>query len=141
MKNNPFQEIMDFEIERKDYVKLCKCKSKKYTYYSDWKQHIVDCIQKIADLDRLENFKRYCLCRKRLTSKSPELFGIYVVLLIDIFANLFFENVGKIMSFLFALLIILHSLIKHKTVIYESSFFGDIIEIIEKIQNKEQRSE
>ena len=141
MKNNPFNEIMNFEVERKDYVKLCRCKSKKYTYYSDWNRHITDCIQKITDPDKLENFKRYCICQKRTMSSAPGLIGIYVVLLINIFINIFSHIISSTNIFIIffdvsIILFVFYSIINHKKAICESAFFEDILEVIEEIQNK-----
>lgn len=141
MKRNPFSEIMDFDAERDEYIDLCKCKSKKYTYYSEWKQHIAECIQKITNTDKLEDFRHYCISRKRTTSKGPELFGTYIGLLIGALTGISLNNISKsficfILFFLSEVILICYTINQHKKVIYKSSFFEDIIEIIEEIQNK-----
>ena len=92
MKNNPFPEIMNFNAERNEYIKLCKCESEKYTYYSEWKQHVAECIQKITNTDKLEDFRHYCISRKRTTSKGPELFGTYTGLLIGTYATMLLDH-------------------------------------------------
>lgn len=146
MKNKPFSEIMDFDEERDEYIKLCKCKSENYTYYSEWEQHITDCIQNISDPEKVENFRRYCISRERTTSKSPELFGTYAGLLIGACTGILLNKIPDSLAYVILLILVATFLIfyvlkQHKDVIYESSFFEDIIEIIEKMQNKGERSE
>lgn len=144
MKNKPYSEIMNFNVERKEYVRLCECKSKKYKLYSDWKQHIEECVRKISELDKLEDFKHYCISRKRTTSRTPELFGIYIGLLISYatanIPSIFEPQSHRIALFLFffvALVLCLFYTVKqHKKVIYESSFFEDILEIVDELVNK-----
>ena len=46
MKHKPFIEIIDFEKELKEYKLLCRRKSKKFTYYLDWKNYIIDNVVK-----------------------------------------------------------------------------------------------
>lgn len=148
MKYKPYQEIMDFDKERKEYVELCKYKSKNSTYYTDWEEHISKCISTINNERDLYNFKRYCIRRKRTTAKMPDLqisvMGVLITFIIDKILGEFRFCLsemlyGIISAILFAICIIVFIIIivtQHNDATIESHFFEDIIEIIEKVESE-----
>ena len=68
MKYQPYREIINIEIELKEYRKLCRGKSEKYLYYSDWKTHIQELFSNFQSNDKIENFKHFLLNRHRISS-------------------------------------------------------------------------
>ncbi len=138
MKYMPYQEVMNFDEERDEYIKLCRGKSKKYTYYTDWEEHIKGCILKINTKKNFCNFKHYCISRERTTSKMPEMFSVYSTLFLTFCFNKI-DNIllSVILTVLLLLGAIMYMITQHKIAIYESSFFKDIIGIIEKVESEQ----
>ena len=88
MKHRPFIEIIDFNAELKEYKYLCRRKSKKFTYYLDWKKHMFSLIEKFEDKNDLENFKYFCRNRERSTRSTA---STYLSLII-MFATVCIDN-------------------------------------------------
>ena len=101
MKDSPYNSILNFKTEQKEYALLCKGKSKKYKLYTDWEEHIIECISKFKDEKDLYNFKRYCLNRERTSSKMPEMFATYIGLLITIYLDRLIDGLPLLVWLLF----------------------------------------
>ena len=132
MKDSPYNSILNFKIEQKEYALLCKGKSKKYKLYTDWEEHIIECISKFKDEKDLYNFKRYCMNRERTSSKMPEMFATYIGLLITIYLDRLTDGLPLFVWLLIFVGIVSWTIIQHKMVIRESYFFKDLIDIIEQ---------
>ena len=136
-KKQPYIEIIDIKEEQKEYVKLCNGKSVLYKTYTAWETHIIEILQQFPTSSDLYNFKRYCINKDRISSKTPELFGSYIALVFTVIL----DKINPYLSILGITGCILYfawyGIKQHKNVIRESCFFKDIIEIIEKIE-KEQ---
>ena len=86
MKKQPYHEIMNLYTELKEYKKLCKCKSKKFCNYLDWKSHIIKIISGLKNREQLENFKHFIINRLRINENMNKdfpnimifLFGLYI---------------------------------------------------------------
>ena len=138
-KKQPYVEIIDLKKEQKEYAKLCRGKSAAYKNYTSWEMHIVEMLEQFPSRDDLYNFKRYCMNQDRIFSKSPELFGSYVILVFTLILekmNPYLPILGiAICIFYFAW----YGIKKQKNVIVESCFFKDIIEIIEKMEKEQSK--
>ncbi len=136
MKKQPYSEYIDIKEERKEYGLLCNDKSEKYTHYSDWEDHIIECLAKIDNPKDLYNFKRYCLNRARTTSKTPELFVTCVTFVFAIYLESILDGLPLIAIMILLLFTAYMMISENKRVIMESHFFDDVVEIIEKIEKK-----
>ena len=133
MKKSHYNEIFDLKKERKEYLLICKCKSKKFKYYTDWEEHISKCLGKLENPKDLMNFKRYLLNKERVVSRSPELSIGFISLLIPVYIDKFFVNIPPILTVIGVIIIFCFTVLQAKNVIMESYFAKDIIEIIDKI--------
>ena len=89
MKYQPYREIINIDIELKEYIKLCKGKSKKYLYYSDWKAHIQELFSKFQSNDQIENFKHFLLNGRRISSAfSADYIPIIILYFTIIFSKM-----------------------------------------------------
>ena len=131
MKHNPYVEIIDLEAEQKEYAKLCNGKSKKFHHYTDWEEHITDCLKKFQTQKDLYNFKRFCLNLSRSVGQAPNMALSYFILLATVFVDNILDGVSPIFVLLGAILLIGYMLKKNKEIARESYFYADIIEIIE----------
>lgn len=135
-KKEPYIDIIDLKTEQKEYADLCNGKSKKFQTYTSWESHIKSLLLKFDSPSELYNFKRYCINQDRVFSNVPNLFGSYVILSITIL----FDNINPYVPLLgIAALIIYFSaytIKQQKSIIKESCFFKDIVEIIEKIEKE-----
>ena len=135
-KREPYIDIIDLKTEQKEYADLCNGKSKKFQTYTSWESHIKSLLLKFDSPSDLYNFKRYCINQDRVFSNVPNLFGSYVILSITIL----FNNINPYVPLLgIAALIIYFSaytIKQQKSIIKESCFFKDIVEIIEKIEKE-----
>lgn len=68
-----FSDVFEFKKEFKSYRKLIRGKSKEYTFYSEWEDHIKKCIgAHFRTKEQLYDFKQYCVMRRDwLQSISP----------------------------------------------------------------------
>ena len=134
LKKNPYAEIIDLDKELKEYKKLCRCRSKKFAYYTDWEKYICKLLEKFeTDID-LYNFKRYCMNYGRTATTIP---GIYINIMI-LYITIFIDKCVTELNFLVWLFIMLLSviLILAQNISYnnEDYFYKDIIEIIESLE-------
>lgn len=137
MKKQPYEEYINILEERKEYALLCDGKSKKFTRYTEWEEHIKSLISDFRSSEDLYNFKRYCLNAARAQEKAPDMFLSYIGLLIPIYLDALFEGIPALVTLFLFLGIISYIIIQNKKLTKESFFFKDIIEIIEEVeQNK-----
>ena len=135
-KKEPYIDIIDLKTEQKEYADLCNGKSKKFQTYTSWESHIKSLLLKFDSPADLYNFKRYCINQDRVFSNVPNLFVSYVILAITILL----DNINPYVPILgIAALIIYFSaytIKQQKSIIKESCFFKDIVEIIEEIEKE-----
>lgn len=136
-KKQLYIEIIDLKEEQKEYVKLCNGKSVLYKTYTAWETHIIEILQQFPTSSDLYNFKRYCFNQDRISSKTPELFGSYIALVVTVILDKINPHLSILGIAGCILYFAWYGISQHKTVIKGSCFFKDIIEIIEKIE-KEQ---
>lgn len=135
-KKEPYIDIIDLKTEQKEYADLCNGKSKKFQTYTSWESHIKSLLLKFDSPSDLYNFKRYCINQDRVFSNVPNLFGSYVILSITIL----FDNINPYVPLLGIAALIFYfsayTIKQQKSIIKESCFFKDIVEIIEKIEKE-----
>lgn len=136
MKKQPYQEIINLREEQKEYRCLCRRKSKKYNYYTDWETHIRGRLLSFKKTQDLYNFKRYCINMDRSAQKAPEIYMSYILLLIPLYINAFFAELPSLILIIAVLGVMLYAIAHNKRIIQESWLFHDIIEIIEKIETE-----
>lgn len=131
-KKQLYFEIIDLQSELNEYRKLCKNKSKKYTYYLDWKKHISDKLAKLDSHDKIENFKHYLINYNRV---SHNITSYYITLMI-FSLNFYFSKIDTKLN---TLSLIISIIIIVSAMIYDSDFYNkeycfycDLIEIIEE---------
>ncbi len=145
MKHHPYQEIINLYIESKEYALLCRGKSKTYTYFSDWEDHILESLRKFPTQKQLYNFKRYCKNKENTTSQSPNLFGVSVTIFLSTYLAQILQDLDKVYKApeykfiiwipvcIIGLLMFTNSM---RSFITGSSFYTDIIMLIEKVENE-----
>lgn len=137
-KEPPYFEILNLNVELKEYKDLCKGKSQKFIYYLDWKEHISHELYKIDDLVKMENYKHYlinnCRVNKSIYVQFVPLGIFYFTLLIG---NLFpkADFVSVLLGVAISLFFILWQNNYYNKEYY---FYCDIIEILEEIEKKEK---
>ncbi len=136
MKHKPFIEIIDFEKELKEYKLLCRRKSKKFTYYLDWKNHIISLIQKIRNDNDWDNFKYFCRNRERSTRNTPSIYISLIVLFATIGFDEFVVDINLFGWFTIFFVIIGIVVWQNNSYEKENYFYKDILEIIEQEEFK-----
>lgn len=136
MKKNPYAEIIDLDKEVKEYKKLCRCKSKKFTYYTEWEKHIRELLSKFASEKDLYNFKRYCINYERTAKLIPSFYINFMVLYLTIFIDKFIKELNILIWLFLFLLSVLLTLCQNLAYSKEAYFYRDIIEIIEDFQQQ-----
>lgn len=131
MKRIPFIEIMDFKKEIKEYKLLCQGKSKKFTYYLDWKKYIISLLAKIERKDDLENFKYYCRNRERSTKNTASTYLNIIILFITIYLGNCVASINLYGWLLVFVLIIVTIVWQNNSFEKDYYFYRDILEIIE----------
>ena len=138
MKKNPYAEIIDLDKEVKEYKKLCRCKSEKFTYYTEWEDHIRELLSKFKSGKDLYNFKRYCVNYERTAKLIPSFYINFMVLYITIFIDKFIKELNILVWLFIFLLSVLLTLCQNLAYSKEAYFYKDIIEIIEDFQQQQQ---
>lgn len=137
-----YYEIIKLDEELKDYKLLCKGKSKKYKYYSDWKTHISEILSKFVLCDELEtyknieNFKHYLINHKRVNKNI----NMYFVSVMIFFMSIFFNSYFNKMKYSFVVLLITALVVVGLIIIQSDSndkeycFYCDLIDIVEEME-------
>lgn len=137
MKYCPYQEIISPNEEYNEYALLCEHKSKKYQYYTDWEDHIVECLNKFQSKEALCNFKHYCIKRKRDYESGQNMEDRYLILLLTIMLTKEAEELQMFALMLLFLIVIIFSVLCGNKQATRGYFYKDIIKIIEKVENKD----
>ena len=139
-KNQPYSEIIDLQKELKEYRKLCRGKSKEFTYYLDWKQYMVKQIQKLKEPDKKDkiiNFKHFLINANRVNKNINQ---VFITIMIFIGTIMFTKTNLKIdfpLLLLLLIAIMLFLLLGHDKNNKEYCFYCDLIEIVKEIENEE----
>lgn len=134
MKNLPYHEIINIKEERKEYARLCNGKSKRFTLYTEWEEHIKELLSRFSSSQDLYNFKHYCMNADRVQEKTPDMHLAYVGLLIPLYLDTFFDEMPAILTLVLAGILLIYVIIQNKKIAKESCFFKDIIDIIEDLE-------
>lgn len=135
----PYSEIVDLKFELKEYRKLCKGTSKKFTYYLEWKKHISDKLSKLDSLDKVENFKHYLINHSRINkSMYIQLVPIMIFCFTIIFGKIF-QDADLISLFMGIMLILFFILFENDYYDKERCFYCDVLEILEEVYEKEKK--
>ncbi len=136
MKYNPYQEIFDFTIELKEYKKLCRGRSKKYKYFSDWKEYIVSCLEKFDTKKDIDNFKHYCINAERTGRMIPDLYINYIILFITICIDRYVKELNWIVWLVIFILTLVFIILGSDFYNKDNYFYKDIVDIIEETETK-----
>lgn len=134
MKKGPYCEILDLHNEMIEYKKLCRGKSKKYKYYSDWKNYIISRIDKFATKKDVENFKHYCINAARVGKRILDLFINYMVLFVTIYIDRFVVNLDLYVWLTILLSSFIIVIVGSDSYNKENCFYNDIIDIINEYE-------
>lgn len=137
MKHQPYREIIDLSAELKEYRRLCKGKSRKFTYYSEWKRHMMNSISKLKDEEKMENMKHYYINLERSTKGLPmyylEIMIVFVTILIDKVVDIKINYWAFIIMFLTFVLV---TLLQKNSYTKEHNLYSDVISIIDEVEEK-----
>ena len=140
-RNNPYSEIINLNAELSEYKKLCRGKSKKYTKYTEWKDHIVELLSKIENERNLIDFKHYCINIQRPSAGQGNMFVQLILVLLPIYLTL--VSVPNKELFLIICFIILTAMAVagYNDLEMPNRFYDDILEVIGEMERemKEKR--
>lgn len=136
MKKLPYHEIINIKEERKEYALLCNGKSKRFTLYTEWEEHIKELLSRFSSPQDLYNFKHYCMNADRVQEKTPDMHLAYVGLLIPLYLDTVFDEMPAILTLVLAGILLIYVIIQNKKIAKESYFFKDIIDIIEELERE-----
>ncbi len=134
MRKPPYHEIINLKIEQKEYGRLCCGKSKQFTLYSEWEDHIKGILADFRSSKDLYNFKHYCINIARSQEKSPEMFWCYIGFLIPIYIDTLWKDFPPILTVAVFIAVFAYAALLSKKIARESCFFRDIIDIIESME-------
>lgn len=136
MKYSPYYEIINLNRELKEYRKLCRCKSKKYIYYSDWKKQMIKYISAFPSQESLDNFKHYCINVERSAKSIPNLYLNFMILFVTVFVDKFIYNINEVIWMLIVFITLIAVLAADNRYNKEICFYKDIVKIIEEIKKQ-----
>lgn len=134
MKKQPYYEIMNIYTELKEYKKLCKCKSKKFCNYLDWKSHIIKIISGLKNREQLENFKHFIINRLRINKDMNKNFTNIMIFLLGIYIGSYDMqyNYITLIIILVIILFMLMNMIDDRN--KEYFFYYDLVKIIDETE-------
>lgn len=137
MKKQPYHEIMDLYTELKEYKKLCKCKSKKFCNYFDWKSHIIKIISELKKREQLENFKHFIINRLRINKDMNKDFTNIMIFLLGLYIGSYDIQYSYItlIIILVIILFMLMNMIDDRN--KEYFFYYDLVKIIDETEKSE----
>lgn len=129
MKNQPYKEILYFESEYKEYKKLCKSKSKKFTYYSDWEKYLYSRFKQIPE-EHLNDYKHYVGINYSFENHSKNislsLLIAYIPIAMNYSSNYFIVDIILYLFLAFQITIVYFDFVRRE------KFRKDIAEILDK---------
>jgi hypothetical protein len=132
MKKKPFIEIINWKKEIKEYKHVCMGRSNEFTYYSEWKEHIISLLDKIKNENDMENFKHFCRNRERSTRSSPTLYFELMVVFITVYIGNVLDKPNPFLLISMFVIAMFFIMLPHKAYEKEHYFYIDILEIIEE---------
>lgn len=136
MKRKMFIEVIDFKKEIKEYKLLCRCKSKKFKCYLEWKNHIVSLLNKINEKHDWENFKHYCRNIERSTRSIPTTYFNIMMLFVTFCVDKYITNVNILIWLLLFAYMMGNIIWQNNSYEKENYFYKDLLEIIEQEEQK-----
>lgn len=136
MKKPPYHEIINIKEERKEYARLCNGKSKKFTLYTEWENHIKELLSDFSTPQDLYNFKHYCMNANRAQEKAPDMHLAYIGLLIPLYLDTIWDQMPAMLTLTLVVILLVFVIMQNKKLAKESCFFKDIIDIIEKMDGE-----
>lgn len=136
MKKQPYLEIIDLKKELKEYKLLCKGKSKKFKYYSDWKHKMIEKFSVIESIEELENIKRYFMNKERLIPVSSNVYLQITISIVTVFlssCNVDYKEFFIFLCYMIITFIIATTMFKNSP---QNIFYRDLIEILEEIKKE-----
>lgn len=132
--NNKYSNILKFSSEEKEYKKYFEGKSTKYSGYTAWKKHILECLKKIKSIEEYNDLKHHCSTGKQWTKDTPQflmtVMGLFLpIYLANIFVidNIFLNSVIVIGILIFSVILLLRLA---KDEMLKGYFYQDLTEII-----------
>lgn len=141
-KRQPFIEIIDLEEEYKDYKKLCKNNSKKYTYYDDWKKHLISRF-KMLPKEHMSNFEHFLKFYSFMEGQSGNIFLSIVLVAVTIIINTVFSDIAflntiaTVIAVLVAAFLVIGS---YFDLVRRDRFVKDVLEVFEEYEKAEDKS-
>lgn len=123
MKKPPYHEIINIKEERKEYARLCNGKSKKFTLYKEWENHIRELLSSFSTPQDLYNFKHYCMNADRAQEKAPDMHLAYISLLIPLYLDTIGDQMPAILTIILVVILFAYIIIQNKKLAKESCFF------------------
>lgn len=141
-KKQPFIEIIDLEKEYKDYKKLCKNDSKKYTYYDDWKKYMIGRFKTLPK-EHFNNFKHFLMFYSFVEEQSGNVFLSTVLVAVSLVINTAFSNVAVLNTIATIILVLLAAFLVIKSyfdLVRNERFIKDVLEIFLEYEKTESES-
>lgn len=136
----PYSEIIDLQAELKEYKKLCFRKSKKFTFYLEWKTHIIKRINMLGDSEKVENFKHYILNHKRTYKNFNSSYVTLMVFCLSLLFNklivAYLPDLDIISSILIITFVMFVMIKESNNNDKEYCFYSDLVDITEELQTK-----
>ena len=120
MKKPPYHEIINIKEERKEYARLCNGKSKKFTLYTEWENHIKELLSDFSTPQDLYNFKHYCMNADRAQEKAPDMHLAYIGLLIPLYLETIWDQIPAILTMILVMILFAYVIIQNKKLAKES---------------------
>ena len=133
-RNNPYSEIINLNDELSEYKKLCRGKSKKYTRYTEWKDHIVELLSKINNERDLIDFKHYYINIQRPSIGQGNLFVQLILVLMPIYLNVIPVPHKEVLIVVYFIVLTIVTVIAYNDLEMPNRFYDDILEIIGEIE-------
>ena len=140
MKYKPYREILDLQSELKEYKRLCKSKSKKFTYYSDWKSHIISLISKIDSPEKVNNFKHYLINYKRVNKSVTALYIPIIIFVMTVVFNQQEFKSNLVVITIWLLYVVIKTIKENVNYNKNLFFYKDIIDIIDEIEREKRET-
>lgn len=138
MKYQPYLEIINLKSEIKKYKKLCKGKSKKFFYYTDWEKYIFEKFSQLDSTEKINNFKHYLIREKRIDKNIKSYYVTLMVFFLTTAINRLNVSFTIPIFIVFMFVIIFEITIQTDENDIEYCFYCDLLEILQKLEEKEE---
>ena len=122
---------------RRNTKKLCKGKSKKFFYYTNWEKYIFEKFSQLDSIEKIANFKHYLIREKRIDKNIKSGYITLMIFFLTTAINKLDATFTILTFIIFMFFIFFQIAFQTDENDIEYCFYCDLLEILQKLEKEE----